>query len=59
MAAPPDPLTVARLGLHEFRSVRNQVIKLSAPRDRPDLMVIVDCLHTLGQKENKPMLCFD
>lgn len=56
--APPDGATIARLGLRDFRSVRNHVIKLSSAQDRSDLLILVDCLHYLGQREKKPVLCF-
>ena len=55
----PDASAITRLGLHDFRSVRNHVIKLSNAEERPDMIVLVDCLYGLATNDNKPILCFD
>ncbi|KAK7097051.1 uncharacterized protein [Littorina saxatilis] len=56
---PPDVATITRLGLDDFRSVRNHVIKLSDKEERQDMLVIVDCLRALALKEDKPILSFE
>ncbi|KAK7471341.1 hypothetical protein BaRGS_00036016, partial [Batillaria attramentaria] len=56
---PPDAATIVRLGLHDFRTVRDHVIRMTSGKEREGILVLLNCLHALGSKENQPILSFD
>nr|KAG5688788.1 hypothetical protein BaRGS_033272 [Batillaria attramentaria] len=56
---PPDAATIVRLGLHDFRTVRDHVIRMTSGKEREGMLVLLNCLHALGSKENQPILSFD